>query len=59
MADNDDKVTLGLGGSNEETDDDAESEPEPMEERLVGTSGRALSGARELGADSRLLTPAR
>jgi hypothetical protein len=58
MADKDETVRLGLGASREDVDEDGESEPE-TDERLLGNSGRALSGAREFGGETRLPTAAR
>lgn len=59
MADSEDTVTLGLGGSREEVDEEGEREAELSDDRLCGRSGRALSGASEFGGSIRFPTAAR
>ena len=58
MADKEETVRLGLGASREDVDEDGEREPE-TDERLLGISGSALSGANELGGGTRFPTAAR
>lgn len=59
IADREETVTLGLGGDREDVEDDGEGETEVRDERLLGISGRALSGASEFGGGIRLPTAAR
>ena len=42
-------MTLGLGGSRDEVEEAGDVDKRVSEERLLGTSGRLESGARELG----------
>ncbi len=54
MADSDDIVMLGLGGSSDEVDDEGETDPEPIDARFVfatGTSGSPVSGGPTAGGN--------
>ena len=60
IADNDETVMLGLGGNSEDVDEEGDgTETELSDERPLGTSGRALSGARDFCGGSRFPTAAR
>lgn len=52
IADSDDIVMLGLGGSSDEVDDEGDTDPEPIDARFVlavGTSGSPVSGGPAAG----------